>query len=83
MAKNKSKTEYVIKIVKAFELSPDKKYLLVVPKTVYNHPQLGPALLKFLESNKYLAVVMDNPNEIKLLEVPDENATGKTETNKK
>lgn len=70
-------------IVRSFDIDTKKKYLLILPKYVYNHPQLGPAIFKLFEGVMYVSVVMDRPQDIKIISVENVDSQAKPDQAKK
>lgn len=74
MAKNLN-----IKVIKAFEIKPNSKYVLVIPKYLGENSNVGIALYKLFQDagSEFVGLMINKPNDVKILEVKHGKVTGK------
>lgn len=70
-----------IKITKAFEIKPNTRYLVILPKYAVTNPDVYSQLLKLFEGSEFVGLAINKPSDVKLFEIrEDKNATGKNKS---
>lgn len=64
--------DVTVKIIKAFEIKPGSKYILVLPKYIAEDKRISAAVTElFLRADsQFVGLMINHPEDIKILEVP-------------
>lgn len=65
-----------VKLIKAFEIKPNTKYLVILPSYLAEDRNLAAALTKLFQDVKsdFVGLMMIDPDKAKIIEVPQKEA---------
>lgn len=58
-----------IKITKTFEINPGSKYLVVLPKDIFNDSNVYPQLVNLFKDSAFVGLALKKPSDVKCFEI--------------